>query len=294
MNDVYARITDRIIAELEKGCRPWTPNWDTGFVRPRRANGLPYRGINVVMLWSEASRKGFRSPTWMTFRQALELGAHVRFGETGSLVVYANQITRKVEGDAGEETAELIPFLRGYTVFNTEQIEGLPQQYYNEPQPRLGPAERIERADRFFANTGATINEGPQPCYVINQDKIRIPPIELFEDAQSYYATLGHETVHWSGHPSRLGRDLGRRFGDGAYAVEELVAELGAAFLAADLELSCEPRPDHASYIGGWLKVLRADKRAIFTAASQAQRAADYLWQLQPAVSPEGQMARAG
>jgi antirestriction protein ArdC len=287
--DIYQKITDRIVTELERGARPWMKPWTVGngegrIIRPLRANGIPYQGINVLMLWSEAVEKGFASTMWMTFRQAKELGAHVQEGEKGTLVVYADRITRsQTNADTGEETQRDIPFMKGYTVFNVEQITGLPSHYYIKPAPRGEAVMRIERAETFFTATGANVvHGGSRACYVPSTDNVHMPCIDFFRDAESYYATRGHETIHWTRHPSRLGRDFGRkRYGDEGYAMEELVAELGSAFLSADLELTPEVREDHASYIASWIKVLKDDKRAIFTAASHAQRAADFLHGLQ-------------
>jgi antirestriction protein ArdC len=216
----------------------------------------------------------------MTFKQALELGAHVRKGEKGSLVVYADTITRTETDESGQESEAVIPFMKGYTVFNVEQIENLPPQYHAQPEPpQLDSLQRIQRAESFFAATGASIaHGGTMACYAQGPDHIRMPPFETFRDAESYYATLAHECTHWTKHPSRLDRDFGRkRWGDQGYAMEELVAELGAAFVCADLAITPELREDHASYIASWLKVLKDDKRAVFAAASHAQRAADYL-----------------
>jgi antirestriction protein ArdC len=287
--DVYERITGHIIAELEKGVRPWLKPWNAEhaagrITRPLRSNGIPYQGINVLMLWSEAVTKGYAAPIWMTFKQAEELGAHVRKGEHGSLVVYASKLTRtETDGATGEESLHEIPFLKGYTVFNVEQIEGLPAHFYATAAPRLDPVQRIERAESFFAATRAEIKHGGNMAYYsLASDHVQMPPFESFRDAESFYAILSHETTHWTRHSSRLDRDFGRkRFGDEGYAMEELVAELGSAFISADLDLTPEVREDHASYIGHWLKVLKDDKRAIFTAASHAQRAADFLHGLQ-------------
>jgi antirestriction protein ArdC len=283
--DVYSRITEQIIAELERGVRPWHKPWDAAHAagpvsRPLRANGERYNGMNILMLWVAAMEKGFNAPIWMTFRQARALGGHVRKGEKGSLVVYANTITRtETDEITGEETDREIPFMKGYTVFNVDQTDGLPAHYYARAEHRLNPEQRLEQAERFFATLGAEIRHGGNiACYVPATDIIRMPPFESFRSAASFYATLGHETVHWTQHPSRLDRDLGRkRFGDHSYAMEELVAEIGAAFLCADLELTPEIRNDHAPYLAGWLKALRDDKRAIFTAAAHAQRAVDFL-----------------
>jgi antirestriction protein ArdC len=236
------------------------------------------------MLWSEAVERGYAAPIWMTFKQAIELGAHVRKGERGSLVVYADRIVKsETDAQTGEETERQIPFMKGYTVFNTEQIEGLPDHYYAKAEATLDPLQRIAHAEEFFAATKAEIRHGGNRAYYsIALDYVQMPPFETFRDAESYYATRAHESVHWTRHPSRLDRDFGRkRFGDEGYAVEELVAELGSAFVCADLSLTPEPRADHASYIASWLEVLKNDKRAVFTAASHAQRAADFLNGLQ-------------
>jgi antirestriction protein ArdC len=287
--DIYQRITDQIVRELEQGVRPWLKPWNAEhaagrITRPLRFNGVPYQGINVLMLWSAAMENGYAAPIWMTFKQALELGAHVRKGEQGSLVVYADRFTRKeTDAETGEETARDIPFMKGYTVFNVEQIDSLPEHYYAKPAPRMEALPRIERAEAFLAATGADVRHGgTRAYYSISTDHVQMPPFESFRDPESYYVTRGHETVHWTRHETRLNREFGRkRYGDEGYAMEELVAELGAAFLCADLELTPEVREDHAAYIASWITVLKNDKRAIFSAASHAQRATDFLHGLQ-------------
>ena len=275
---------------------PWAVSHAAGRITlPLRHNGVAYGGINVLMLWGAAVASGYVSPFWMTFKQALALQACVRKGEKGSLVVYANKITRTEQTETGEELEREIPFLKGYTVFNVEQIDGLPDHYYAKPEPRFDPISRIEHAESFFHATGAEIRHGGgRAYYTITHDYVQMPPFEAFRDAEGYYATLAHECGHWTRHPSRLDRDFGRkRFGDEGYAMEELVAELGAAFLCATLELTPEPREEHAAYIENWLTVLRGDKRAIFQAAAHAQRAADYLQKLQSAKSgPHGRLYR--
>jgi antirestriction protein ArdC len=299
--DVYQRITDQIVAELEKGVRPWFKPWNAEhaaerIIRPLRGNGIPYQGINVLMLWSAAMEKGYAAPIWMTFKQALDLKAHVRKGEAGSLVVYADKIIRtETDAETGEEAERAIPFMKGYTVFNVEQVDGLPEHFYAKPSPRTETVQRIERAESFFAAAGAAIrHRGNMAFYSVSHDHVQMPPIEAFRDAESYYATLAHETTHWTRHPSRLDRDFGRkRFGDEGYAMEELVAELGSAFLSADLDLTPEIREDHAAYIGSWIKALKDDKRAIFSAASHAQRAADFLHGLQKSASATADTAQA-
>ena len=282
--DLYNKVAAQIVSALEQGVRPWMQPWSAEhaagrITRPLRASGLAYQGINVLVLWSEAMTKGYSSPIWMTFRQALELDAHVRKGERGSTVVYASTLTRTgTDAETGEESAQSIPFLKSYTVFNVEQIEGLPAHFHAIVEPRLDPVQRIRTAETFFAATRADIRHGGNMAYYnIGSDFVQMPPFEAFRDAESYYATLAHECTHWTRHKSRLDRDMGRKkWGDGGYAMEELVAELGSAFLCADLDLTLEIREDHAAYIANWLEVLKKDKRAIFSAAAHAQKAADY------------------
>jgi len=280
----YERITNRIVAALEQGVRPWVQPWTAAHAagpvsRPLRHNGVPYAGINVIALWCAAAERGYAAPIWMTFRQAIELGAHVRKGETGSPVVYASSFTAEDGDESDGETAERqVRYLKSYTVFNVEQIDGLPAHFAAQSTPTPNPESRIAAGERFAAATGAVIRHGGDRAYYApHADAVQMPPFEAFRDASSYYATLLHELTHWTGHASRMARNLRNRFGDDAYAAEELIAELGAAFLCADLGNALEPRDDHASYLAVWLKVLRADSRAIFTAAAQAQRAADHL-----------------
>lgn len=231
-SDIYARITDHIVAELEKGVRPWLKPWNAEhaagrITRPLRHNGIPYQGINVVMLWSASVACGYAAPIWMTFKQAQELGGHVRKGEKGNLVVYANMLTKtETNADTGEEEEHAIPFMKGYTVFNIEQIEDLPAPFYAPTEPRLDPVRRIDHAEQFFANTHADIrHSGNRAFYSVTHDHVQMPPFESFRDAESYYATLSHECTHWTRHPARLDRDFGRkRWGDEGYAMEELVA----------------------------------------------------------------------
>jgi antirestriction protein ArdC len=287
--DVYKRVTDKIIADLERGVPPWQQPWQAGHAagpvsRPLRAEGKPYRGVNTMMLWASAMENGYSSPIWMTYWQAAELGGQVRKGEKGSLVVYAAHFTKTVTDDKGEAEEKEIPFLKAYTAFNVQQIDGLPAHYYATAPPATNAVERLDAVDRFFSATKATIRHGgDQAFYSPGQDLIQMPEINAFRDQEAYYGTLGHEAVHWTRHASRLNRDFGRqRFGDAGYAMEELVAEIGAAYLSPDLGITPVTREDHAAYIGSWLKVLRDDKRAIFTAASHADRAVDHLHSYQP------------
>lgn len=287
--DVYSRVTSRIVEQLEKGVRPWLKPWSAEnagarITRPLRHNGQPYRGVNVLLLWDEAIEKGYASNTWMTYRQAQELKGQVRKGEHGSLVMFADRFTKTETNEQGEDVEKQIPFMKGYTVFNVEQIEGLPESYYVKPEPKGEKLPLIENAEAFFEATGATFRHGGNKAYyAASPDVIQLPYPETFRDAESYAATKAHELTHWTKHQSRLDRDFGRkRFGDEGYAKEELVAELGAAFLCADLNITPQAREDHAAYIAHWLEVLKGDKRFIFTAAAHAQRALDYLHGLQP------------
>lgn len=296
--DVHQHVTDQIIKALEAGTKPWEQPWRSagGSLRPLRFNGEPYRGINVVMLWGASQERGFASPYWMTFQQALELGGCVRKGERGSKVVKAGQ---SVFGDQdapdkegsgqgeSEDGGAVRRWLKAYTVFNSEQIDGLPERYAVKAAPPGPLPERLAAADAFFANIPAkVINSGDRAFYRISTDDIHMPPLDLFKDAEHHAATLAHELVHWTRHPSRLDRDFGRKaFRDEGYAKEECCAELGAAFVGAILGLRPSHIEDHAAYIGSWLKVLKDDKRFIFTAAGHAQRAVDLLESYQPSAA---------
>ena len=295
--DFYQHVTARILEDLERGVRPWLKPWSTSNARnsalPRRHNGVLYQGINVLLLWTAAMTRGFTAATWMTYRQALELGAHVRKAETGTLVVFADRMLRTEDDENGESVERSIPYLKSYIVFNIEQIDGLPPQYL-PPAPAPASVEtRNAQAERFISATGATIRFGGNRAYYAPAfDVIQLPPVPAFRDMESYYGTALHELTHWTGHESRCGRKLnGQRFGSEAYAFEELVAELGSAFLCAELGITPEVRDDHAAYLASWLAVLKRDKRAIFSAASQAQCAVDFLRELQPAVLEKAEPA---
>ena len=202
--DIYARITDKIVADLGKGVRPWVQPWNAGnpageVSRPMRHNGQPYSGMNVLLLWSEALARGFQSSTWMTFKQALELGGAVRKGETGSMVVFASRFTKSDVDGAGEESNREIPFLKAYTVFNVAQIDGLPDRYHAALAPVEERHERIARAEVFFANTRAVIRHGGgKAFYAPASDHVQMPPYATFRDAASYAAVLSHELVHYA------------------------------------------------------------------------------------------------
>ncbi|NNU62987.1 ArdC family protein [Ochrobactrum soli] len=288
--DIYQEITNKIIAMLEEGKRPWLQPWQDGEGAasfPIRSTGEPYRGINVLLLWSEAAEKGYNSPYWFTFKQAAALKANVRKGEKGTTIVYAGSIQRTdTDENTGEDIEQNIPFMKAYTVFNACQIDGLDASYFtNENVPELlSEAQRIAAVDTFFKNTGADIRHGGNKAfYRPSGDYIQMPNFVQFTSPEAYASTLAHEMCHWTKAPKRLNRDFGAKaFGDEGYGREELVAEIGSAFLGADLGFEVEPRPDHAAYISGWLTVLKNDKRAIFQAAANAQRACDFLHSLQP------------
>lgn len=287
--DVYARITDAIVSHLEAGVRPWQRPWSAGnadgrILRPLRACGTPYRGVNVLSLWLAATDKGYPSPHWFTFTQAKGLGGCVRKGEHGSLVVYANSVTKAGTDAAGEAVEQDIFFMRGYTVFSAQQVEGLPERFTTPAPQVIHPEERVGHADAFFRATGAEVRHGGTRAYYgLLSDAVQMPPFVAFKNRESYYATLAHEVAHWTRHPNRLDRSFDQKtHGDEGYAREELVAEIAAAFLCADLGLALEPREDHTAYLASWLSVLKSDKRAIFQAAAHAQKAADYLHALQP------------
>ncbi|MFO1152048.1 MAG: zincin-like metallopeptidase domain-containing protein [Rhodospirillales bacterium] len=281
---LYDKVTDSIIRELETGVAPWVKPWRAGAedvsLPCNGATSREYSGINIPVLWSEALRKGYHLPRWLTFRQAKELGGHVRKGEQGTTVVFVKHLTRR-EGETNEDDDTSArgswrrSVLRSFTVFNVAQCDGLPERL-REPLASRPEGERHQAAERFLVAIGADVRHGGNRAfYSPSHDVVSLPPFTAFESAGHYYATSFHEHVHWSGSERRLAREFGKRFGDRAYAAEELVAELGAAFLCAHLRL--EGRLRHAEYIGSWLDLLKDDNRAVFTAASKASQAADFL-----------------
>jgi antirestriction protein ArdC len=279
---VYERVTDAIVAELEQGVAPWVRPWSGGGnpALPYNATSQRrYSGVNVLLLWDAALTRGYQSAAWITFRQALGLGGHVKRGEHGCWVVYASTFTKHDTNAAtGEEIERHIPFLKSYTVFNVEQTEGLPSQVYQVRVPKP-LSEAIEGVEAFIGRLGAKVRHGGGvACYRPAYDTIDLPEPGSFESAAAYYAVSLHEHAHWSGHESRLDRDLTGRFGDEAYAAEELVAELTSAFLCA--ALSIPGRLRHAEYLGSWLKMLKEDTRAIFSASARATEAAQFLEKL--------------
>ena len=284
MGKQYQAVTDRIVAMLEAGVRPWSQPWAaSGGGRPLRFDGKPYRGANVLNLWAAAMSRGLTSRHWMTYKKATELGAQVRKGAKSEYAFYVGSISRTEQNKAGEEIDRTIPFLKAYNVFNCDEIDGLPDQYrIAPPLVVLDDSARMPECDAWIAGTGARIvHGGGRAFYSPSQDEIHLPNYADFKSAQRYYSVAFHEMTHWTGHEKRLDRLTRKIFGDPAYAFEELVAELSASYLCADLSVNSEPREDHAAYLACWLKALKDDNRNIFRAASYAEKACTYLHDLQ-------------
>lgn len=285
--DIYAETTAKIIAELEAGRFPWVQPWDAS---TGRGPGLPvnaltnrrYSGINVLLLWGAAIAGGYAAQGWLTFKQALQAGGSVRKGEKGTTVVFADRFIPEAEkqraASAGED-ARAVPFLKAYTVFAVEQCEGLRPGLMPDPAP-LPEREIVPHAEALIEATGADFRiGGNRAFYVPSLDYIQVPPQPAFRDQINYYRTCFHELGHWTGAPARLNRDFGGH-GTKVYAREELVAEMTTAFVCAALGIV--PTVRHADYLASWLEVLKEDNRAIFRAASQASKAADYLLAFDP------------
>ena len=283
-SSLYSQVTDRIIAELEQGIVPWVRPWGSG--EGGAGLGLPrnvrtakaYSGINILLLWDALIKGGYTSQQWLTFKQALELGGCVRKGEKGWTVCYADSFIPKDEKERARQDGsdpQSVPFLRRYTVFNVAQCDGLPENVSPLSTPDQ-ERELIPHAEALIAATGASFQIGGEiACYIPKLDTIRVPPQTAFHDQINYYRTVFHELGHWTGHASRLARDLSTKFASNGYAREELVAELATAFVCASLGIV--PTVRHADYLGNWLQVLKEDSRAIFKAASMASKACDYI-----------------
>jgi len=279
-SSLYQEITDKIIRELEQGRVPWVQPWANTAaplgLPKNAATGRAYSGVNIVLLWMACMERGFTTQTWLTYRQAAKIGAHVRKGEKGTTVVYADRFIPWRERQRAAETGDqpdAIPFLKRFTVFNTDQCEDLPADLAPAPQP---PADHLilSQADALIRATGADIRIGGNKAfYVPSADYIQMPPPSAFFELIDWHRTVLHELVHYSG--PRLNRDLSGAFGSSAYAFEEIIAEIGSAFLCA--ALSIVPTVRHADYIAHWAEVLREENRAIIRAASAASKAADYL-----------------
>jgi antirestriction protein ArdC len=283
--DLYQAVTDRIVAALEAGTRPWQKRWNNVAGSPGglqlRSNGAEYRGINQLLLSLTSMECGYGSPYWLTFKQALELGGNVRKGERSTEIVFYKKLTvEDRDAPEGEGREKQIPMLRSYRVFNADQCEGLPERYSAklEPVTVADTKKRDEAAEAALRSSGAEIREGGnRACYSPGHDVVLMPTFAQFLDVGAYLATLAHELTHWTGHKSRLDRLKLTPFGTPEYAREELVAEIGSAFVCARLGIAGEHIDNHAAYLASWLKVLRGDKRAIFKAAALAQTAADLV-----------------
>nr|WP_047167543.1 zincin-like metallopeptidase domain-containing protein [Sphingomonas sp. Y57] len=281
--NLYDEVTNRIISELEAGRFPWVQPWgrSVGVAPGLPRNALTarnYSGVNVLILWGAVIENGYPSQSWLTFRQALEAGGNVRKGERGTTVVYANRFTPEAEKERARETGEearAVPFLKRFTVFNVAQCEGLRPGLATDPAP-LPERQIVPIAEEVIAASGVDFRiGGDRAFYVPTHDYVQVPPQPAFFEQIDYYRTALHELTHATGHASRLGRKFATSFGTKDYAREELVAEMGSAFLCAALGI--QPTVRHADYLASWLSVLREDNRAIFRAAGQASKAADWL-----------------
>lgn len=286
--DAYSRITSEIVTAIENGAGTWRMPWHhdgTAITRPTNlASGKRYRGINVLALWVAASAAGYVDGLWGTYRQWQAVGAQVRKGERATAVVLWKEMKRKPSNDEdGEEDGADRPrlFARTFSVFNRAQVDG----YAPQTLPQLAKAARNMEADRFFAALQIPLVTGAYDAhYRIDEDRIYMPSFGTFQDAAAYAGTLFHESGHATGAKHRLDRDFGARFASRARAMEEAVAELTASYILADLGIAHRPRPDHAAYIASWLELLKGDSRAIFTASSKAQQAADWMHARQPQI----------
>ena len=296
--DVYAHVTNAIVTAIERGGTsyrmPWHHDGAPTSHPVNAVSGKPYRGANTLLLWAAAEANGYATGRWATYRGWASLGAQVRKGERATTVVFWKTFwkdgdDRDASGSADDDDTPGRPrfMARGYSVFNQSQVDG-----YEAPVlTPLDEATRHAGADAFFANLNIPlVTGGDQAFYRPSTDTIHMPPFRQFRDWQSFVSVRQHEAGHASGAKHRLDRDLSGRFGSDAYAGEELVAEISAALALADLGIAHEPRPDHAAYVANWLKVLKNDTRAIFTAASKAQAAVDWMHAQQPgavAVGPD-------
>jgi len=274
---IAARVTANIIDALNNGVRPWVQPWDSAAALglPLRHNGLAYKGINVIALWAAAQTHGYTSRHWLTFKQALALGGAVRRGERGQPIVFYSDGAPAEDGE-GDAPPPRRALLRSYVVFSADQIGGLPVHFY--APPITPPADNDTALAARSARVPAAIQYGgARACYNPVTDTIHLPPRHAFISPGQYHSTLLHELGHWTGHATRLDRDLQPRASLAAYAREELVAELCSAFLGAELGLPVDHIECHAAYIEGWLKLLDRDPAVLLAAASSAQRAADYL-----------------
>lgn len=286
MPTIYDTITSTIVAQIEAGAGAWSMPWHKRGARAglpiNASTGKGYQGANILMLWGQAQAMGYSTPTWATYKQWQALGAQVRKGERGTACIKWTEITDKRAANDDQDTQRRCLIGTGFYLFNADQVDGWTGAVPAEDM--TDHTGRIERAELIAKATGARITHNgtrafyrPSTDEVVMPDRFRFTGTATSSPAESYYSTLFHELSHWTGHESRNARNLRGRFGDESYAAEELVAELGAAFICARLGITNEARPDHAQYIASWLKVLKNDNRAIFTAAGAAQKAADFI-----------------
>ena len=289
--DVTRHVADKLIARMKEAKasgESWDKPWigGAGFALPVNAStGNEYRGVNIFSLIGEAQASGYASNQWASYKQWQAKDCQVKRGETGTYIIFY-RIIEKEDGDK-------LPLIRYSKVFNGCQVEGADVVDVDEKRPAL--AQRIESAETFFGNTGADIRHSDQRAayyrrrstMATDSDYVHMPSMDLFKDTkhstatENYYSTLAHEVTHWTGDKRRLDREKGARFGDAKYAFEELVAELGSAFLCAHLDISAEPRIDHAHYLNSWIECLTDHPKAIMTACARASDALDYVRELQ-------------
>lgn len=278
--DVMDKVAAAIIKSIEEGMvdgtwkRPWVSTGSNGL--PFNAlTGKPYSGGNIFALWLAEWEQGYGTSRWATYKQWTELGAQVRKGETGTHCVKYTPVDCRDHGkDVRCDKCGRMA-VRSFALFNEAQVDGWSAPEAVAP---VNASERLETLDAFFGNIGADVRVGGDSAhYAPVNDYIAVPAFEYFVDADAYYATLAHEFIHWTGHEDRLARDLSGRFGTSSYAVEELVAELGAAMLCSILNVSDTPRADHARYLKHWLEVLKEDSKALWAAASLASKAVAFI-----------------
>lgn len=290
-NDLHQKVTDTIIEQLEAGTIPWHQPW---IGNENRILSLPknittnknYRGINILLLWCSTLDHDYTTQEWATFKQWQEKKEAIRKGEKGTLIVYYDVLEKEINDEIKE-----IPFLKSSYVFNRCQLTGYQPPEQSKTKDGVDTFEHILHVDTFVKNTGAIVeHKGSKACYIPSLDKIWMPEPQAFTEtatctpAEGYYSTLLHELTHWTGGKDRRNRINSKKFGDENYAVEELVAELGAAFLCAEFEINLLPKGDHANYIAHWLKVLKENKHCLFTASGEASKAIEFLYELQPRI----------
>lgn len=285
-SELYTSVTNQIIAALESGSLPpWRKPWaaGNGAFLPLRHAGQPYRGINTLILWIQSDEMGYVSPYWMTFKQALEFGGSVRKGEKSTAILWCEPRTKKDTAEDGTEKEDRYWISKVYRVFNADQCDGLPEKYSSKPVHQLDQSQRIEHADTFIKNTCATIRHGSGGAfYRPSEDFINLPDFESFTSPEGYYSTAIHEFGHWTGHGSRLSRDLKPSSDRQSYAREEIIAELASVYTCATLGIAPPDMNEHAAYLQFWIAAMKEDPRYLFTAASKAQATADYLNGQQP------------